>query len=159
MSPEIFSPIVQSLGNREQPSRHGRLVSALHRNSSQMEESLHPQHIITHVGLTVNKLGWQPSFDYCRCRTPGVPACDHSCPGGWSLSDYSRCLVLFCNRTRAWRPVFVFCVFGGGLLRGPYLCVNISVWRFVGEGVCVIIDSSEGLSGCDCFCLAGWRLE
>lgn len=37
-----------------------------------MEESLHPHPIITPVGLTVNKLGWQSAFDYCRCRPPGI---------------------------------------------------------------------------------------
>lgn len=126
-----FSPVLQSEGNQEQPSRHGWLWSPLLCNSSWMEESLHPHPIITPVGLTVNKLGWQSAFDYCRCRPPGIQCL---------ITPASQVDIRLITPAVWFFPVIagshedLFFVFWPRFVMGRYLCVNISVWRFV-EGV------------------------
>lgn len=57
--------------------------------------------------------------------TVSPPRCsvfDYSCLAGWSLSDYSRCLVLSCNRGLADLCEDLFFVFGRGLSWG-LICV------------------------------------
>lgn len=98
---------------------------------------LHLHHIIT------------PSARH-RTRSAGVTCLiialrhsvfDYSCLGVWSQSDHSCCLVFL--QSHPHKKTF-FCFWHTGLPMEPYLCVNISVWRFV-RGV--IIDGSEACLG------------